>query len=244
MNEFGASTYGDKIAEIYDKMYPDRANTEPTVRALAELAREGPALELGIGTGRIAIPLAERGIAVHGIDASEAMIAKLRTKPGGAEVSVAIGDFADVDIDGKFPLVFVAFNTFFGLTTQENQVRCFRNVADHLTDNGVFVIEAFVPDMTRYVRGQNISVTRVETDMAVLDLTLHDSVNQSVTSHHLVIAEDGMRLYPVQLRYAWPSELDLMAQLAGLSLHERWGDWEGAPFTSSSTSHISIYKRV
>jgi SAM-dependent methyltransferase len=243
MSEYEPSTYGDKIADVYDEMYPMRANVKPAVNALAKLADDGPVLELGIGTGRIALPLAERGIAVHGIDASESIVEKMRDKPGGADIPVTIGDFANVGVDGKFSMVYVVFNTFYALLTQEDQVRCFRNVADHLTNDGVFVIEAFVPDTARFVRGQNISVTSIETDSAMIDLTRHDPVTQIVTSQHLIVSEGGVKLYPVKLRYVWPSELDLMAQFAGLRLRSRHADWNESPFTSASGSHVSVYGR-
>ena len=171
------------------------------------------------------------------------MVTKLRAKPGGERIPVTIGDFADVGVEGGFSVVFAVFNTFFGLLSQEEQVRCFRNVSKHLAADGVFVIEAFVPDQTRHVRGQNTSVTRVEADSIGLDVSRHDPVTQRVTSQHLLISESGVRLYPVQLRYAWPAELDLMAQLAGLRLRERWGGWKGERFTATSGSHVSIYER-
>ena len=243
MDDYGAATYGDRIAEIYDRFYPGTGDDSPEVRALATLAGGGRALELGIGTGRVALPLAEQGVAIHGIDASEAMVVKLRANPGGAAIPVTIGDFADVPVDGTFTLIFAVFNTFFALTTQEAQVRCFLRVADHLADGGVFLIEVFVPDPARFVRGQSLGVASLDTDRVTLDVARHDALHQRVYSQHLVLAESGTRIYPVQIRYAWPSELDLMARLAGLCLRERWSDWTGAPFTSSSTSHISIYER-
>ena len=201
-------------------------------------------MELGIGTGRIALPLAARGLPVHGIDASEAMVDKLYAKEGGSSITVALGDFADVSVEGHFSLVFVVSNTFFCLSSQEDQVRCFRNVAQHLSDDGLFVIEAFVPDLTRFVRGQNIQVSKLDTESFILDVRRHDPVQQRVVGHSVVISESGTKLYPVQVRYAWPSELDLMARLTGLRLKERWGNWERAPFTAASANHVSVYARV
>jgi len=249
MNDYTAATYGDKIAEVYDEMYPMRADVAPAVDALAKLAGNGPALELGIGTGRVALPLAQRGIEVHGIDASEAIVARMRAKPGGDAISVTIGDFSDFSLkdgDGhrKFRLVYVVFNTLFQATSQQAQVQCFRSVAAHLADDGAFLVEAFVPDPTRFTRNQNISAGRVEPDLVSIDISRHDSVNQFVQSQHLFVTESGIKLYPVQVRYSWPSELDLMAQLAGMSLRERWGDWDGSPFTASSEFHISIYEKT
>ena len=241
MKDYTASTYGDRIAERYDHMHPDGPATRAAVDVLAGLAAGGRALELGIGTGRVALPLAAR-VEVHGIDASRAMVAKLRAKPGGAAIPVTIGDFAAFRVEGRFDLVFVVFNTFFGLVTQEAQVQCFRNVASHLDPRGVFLIEAFVPDPGRFTRGQSLSVNQIQADQVELDVARHDPLTQRVHSQHLIFTESGSRLHPVQLRYAWPSELDLMARLAGLRLRERWSDWTGAPFTAASSSHISLYE--
>ena len=244
MSEYGPSTYGERIAEVYDDLYQGLADLQPIVDALADLARGGRVLELGIGTGRIALPLAARGIDIHGIDASEAMVARLRAKEGGGKIPVTMGDFADVGVGGSYSLTFVVFNTFFALLSQEDQVRCFRNVAQQLTDDGVFLIEAFVPDLARFARGQNTSATRVDTDSVVLDVTRHDPVNQRIVSQHVIITEGETKLFPVQLRYAWPSELDLMAQLAGMQLRERWGSWQRALFTAASTGHVSVYEKA
>lgn len=244
MANYGSSTYGDRIADIYDELHAGSVadQAQEIAVALAALARGGRALELGIGTGRVALPLIDQGVEVHGIDASQSMVSKLRAKPGGGQIPVRIGDFAEVDVEGEFSLIFVVFNTFFGLLTQDDQVRCFKNIGKHLTSDGVFVIEAFVPDLTRYQRGQNTSAVRVEMDRVLLDVSRHDAVQQRVVAQHLLIDESGVRLYPVQLRYVWPSELDLMAQLAGLRLRERWGGWKGEAFTAASTSHVSVYE--
>ena len=245
MEEFLESTYGDRIAEVYDEMYAHLGSPErvvPMVDMLAELAKSGPALELGIGTGRIALPLAARGVEVHGIDSSEAMVEKLRHKPGGEAIPVTMGDFVEFDLGQRYSLVYVVFNTFFAPLTQEDQVRCFMNVARHLTDGGFFVIEAFVPDVARFVGGQCIRADVVNTDTVSIDVSRHDPAAQMVTSSHVYIAEKGVRLYPVKLRYAWPAELDLMARLAGMGLRDRTSDWKGSPFTASSTNHVSVYE--
>lgn len=213
------------------------------VDMLAGLAGSGPALELGIGTGRIALPLAARGVEVHGIDSSEAMVQKLRGKPGGEAIPVTMGDFVDFDLEDCYSLVYVVFNTFFAPLTQEDQVRCFMNVARHLTDGGFFVIEAFVPDVGRFVGGQSIRTGMLTADTASIDMAHHDPATQMVTSSHVYFTKDGVRLYPVKLRYAWPSELDLMGRLAGLRLRSRTSDWQGSPFTASSTNHVSVYER-
>jgi len=240
------STYGDRIAAVYDAWVAPvvAAATEPAAAFLAELAGGGRALELGIGTGRLALPLMERGVHVHGIDASEAMLAQLRSKPGGADIPVSLGDFADVPIDGQFRLVYVVFNTFFALLSQDAQVRCFRNVNQHLEPDGRFVIEAFVPDPSRFDRDQRVSATRVELDRVQIEATRHDPVLQQVTTQQVVIGKEGIVMLPVQLRYAWPSELDLMARLAGLELETRFGGWQREPFTATSGSHVSVYRRA
>jgi len=240
-----SSIYGDRWAEIYDEVHrelSDPAHVDPIVDGLEELASGGRALELGIGTGRIALPLANRGVEVHGIDASRAMVKKLREKPGGAGIPVVIGDFSDVGVEGEYSLIFVVFNTFFGLLTQEAQVRCFQNVARHLANRGVFLIEAFVPDPTRFDRGQNISAQSVDTDRCRIGVERHDSVHQIVNSCHLILSKDEVRLMPVKVRYAWPAELDLMARLAGMRRRHRWSDWAGSSFTASSARHISVYE--
>jgi SAM-dependent methyltransferase len=241
--EYGASTYGDRIADVYDQWFSVPVNTDEAVEFLAGLAGGGPVLELGIGTGRIALPMAERGMEVHGIDSSEAMVRKLREKAGGQAIPVTIGDFADVAVDGRFSLVFVAFNTFFGLLSQDDQVRCFQNVAAHLTDDGVFVIQAFVPDLSRFDRGQRVQVEAVGTDSLTFGADELDVVHQRVRSVHVVLTETGARFYPVRIRFAYPSELDLMASVAGLRLQDRWEDWSKTPFTPSSQSHVSVYGR-
>ena len=240
MKDYTAATYGDRIADNYDRMVTGSAPVE----TLERLAGGGRALELGIGTGRVALPLAARGVAVHGIESSEAMVAKLRAKPGGDAIPVTVGDFADFRVDGTFKLIFVVFNTFFMLTTQEQQVQCFATVAEHLGAGGVFVIEAFVPDPTRFANGQSVGISHLESDAVQLDLSRHDAAGQRVTCQHLVIDAAGTRLFPAQLRYAWPSELDLMARLAGLRLRERWSGWSGSRFTSSSTGHVSIFEHA
>lgn len=242
MDAYGPETYGDRIADVYDNLYTS-LDTAGAVETLAELTAGDPVLELAIGTGRLALPLAQRGIEVHGIDASEAMVAKLREKPGGAGIPVTIGDFADVAVDGSYSLVFVAFNTLFALLTQEEQLRCFANVAAHLAEGGVFVVEVFFPDLSRFDRGQRVQATTVDTDEVMIDASRHDPVAQRVDSSHIVITEAGIRLYPVHVRYAFPSELDLMAKLAGLELRERWGGWNREPFTAASQRHVSVYGR-
>ena len=245
MDNVNATTYGDRFAEIYDEVHAHLSTPEvvhPMVDVLADLAGEGPALELGIGTGRIALPLARRGVEVHGLDASEAMVAKMREKPGGDSIPVTIGDFEQLDVQSPCSLIYVVFNTLFALPSQEAQVNCFRGVAEHLAGGGAFLIEAFVPDPTRFDRGQRVSTGIVEHDFVSIDLDRHDPTTQTVASSYLYITPEGVRMFPVNVRYAWPSELDLMAQLAGLRLRSRWSDWRRNPFTAASTGHVSVYE--
>ncbi len=244
MGEYGSETYGDKIAGVYDEWFDAPEDTETTVDFLRELGGAGPVLELGIGTGRIALPLGRKGVEVHGIDASEAMVEKLRSKPGGESVPVTLGDFAEVGVEGRFSLVYVVFNTFFALLSQEDQVRCFASVARHLGAGGAFVVEAFVPDLSRFTFGQTPQTRHVGTDEVVIEYSRHDPVRQRVDSQNVAIREDGARLYPVSLRYAWPSELDLMARLAGLTLRARYGGWNRQPFIQASETHISVYEKI
>lgn len=244
MTDYEPSTYGDAIADLYDELHGWHLDTGAAIEALERLAGEGPVLELGVGTGRVAAPLAERGVEVHGIDASEGMVAKLREKPGGDRVRVAIGDFAGVDAPAdSYSMVFVLFNTLFALASQDEQARCFSKVAERLAPDGVFVVEAFVPDPGRFDRGQRVDLSRVETDRIVLDVSMHDPVEQRVVSQHVIVRDGTIRQVPVELRYAWPSELDLMARLAGLELRSRRGGWREEPFTAASPRHVSIYAK-
>ncbi|MDT8305485.1 MAG: class I SAM-dependent methyltransferase [Anaerolineae bacterium] len=239
---YDETTYGERIASIYDELYS--AYDPAAIELLAELAQGGQTLELAIGTGRIAIPLQQRGVSVAGIDASEAMVARLRAKAEGADIPVTMGNFADVAIDGQFDLIYIVFNTFYALREQEEQVRCFANVAQHLKPDGRFLIEAFVPDLCRFDRGQRVSVVDLGGERVQLDAGQHDLAKQEVRSRHILISEDGIQLFPVHLRYVWPAEMDLMARLAGLVLAERWGGWQREPFTSASGSHVSVYRRA
>jgi SAM-dependent methyltransferase len=239
LNFYSDETYGERVAGVYDQWYSEY---DPlAIDTLAELAQGGRALELGIGTGRIALPLSERNVEVHGIDAAQSMISRLRSKPGSARITVTQGNFADVAIEGEFALVYIVFNTFFALSSQEDQLRCFANVAAHLSRDGCFVMEAFVPDLTLFDHGQVNKATRVTAERVEMDVGQHDAAAQRVNSQKIVFTDGSVRLYPVQIRYAWPSELDLMARLAGLQLRERWGNWNREPFTSESKKHISVY---
>ena len=235
-------SFGEDVAAAYDD--DPRGDESGAVSFLEELAGEGPALELAIGTGRIALPLAARGIRVDGIDISPAMVAKLRDKPGGEEISVTMGDFAAVPVPGSYRLIFVVFNTLFNLLTQDDQVRCFENVAAHLDDGGVFVVEAFVPTfLTRLRDDRYVDAEAVGVDEVWLDVGRNDPVTQRLDKSHVSLTREGVRLNPVVLRYAWPSELDLMARIAGLRLRDRWSGWNREPFTSTSRAHVSVYGR-
>jgi SAM-dependent methyltransferase len=238
---YDAATYGDRIADAYDQLPTHPNDADAAVARLAELARDGPALELGIGTGRLALPLAARGVAVSGIDASEAMVAKLRSKPGGDEIDVTIGDFADVDVGWRFSLIFVAYSTFFALPDAAAQHRCFERVARRLAPGGRFVIEAFVPDPGRFVRDQHIEVRHVGIDSAILSVSRHDGPKQRVDSLLVRLADDGVRTWPVHARYSYPEELDAMSRDAGLHLEHHWGGWTGEQYTDDSVKHISVY---
>lgn len=244
MQGWKPETYGDRAAASYDRRWPRWGDEEGCVAFLARAARGGRVLELGVGTGRIAIPLAARGLEVHGLDTSRAMLAKLRRKRGGRAVRAAAGDMRDIAAEGPFRLVYVVFNTFFSLTTQEDQVACFRSVAARLSPNGVFVVEAFVPDVARFDRGQRTSVARLALDEVDLDAAVHDPVAQTIATQHVLIRRGRISTQPVFCRYAWPPELDLMARLAGLELRSRHGGWRGEPFSASSGSHVSIYGRT
>jgi SAM-dependent methyltransferase len=244
MEGFGAATYGDRIVSLYDTWYAEEPDTDGTVEAIALLAGHGPVLELGIGTGRVALPLVERGVDVHGIEASERMVERLREKSSGRDIPITLGDFQHVERDESYSLVFCVFSTFFCLPTQDAQVRCFANVARRLQPDGLFVMEAFVPDLARYSRRQSVSIGSIEADELVLVTTKLDPAEQTMQMQHVVVSERGIRLAPAVVRYAWPSELDLMARLAGLRLRARTQNWRGDPFTGKSTGHISVYERA
>jgi SAM-dependent methyltransferase len=238
---YDPAAYGDDVADIYDRMY--RPNTA-AVRCLAGLAGAGPVLELAIGTGRLALPLAATGLEVHGIDASAAMVAQLRAKPGGDAVPVVIGDIADVGIEGEFALVFVAFNTFFVLLTAAEQRRCFANVARHLSPGGRFVIEAFVPDPSRFVRDQHVEIGSFGSAGMRVSVSRHDARLQRTSSLVMRVSEEGARAWPVHIRYSYPAELDTMAADVGLLLEHRWSSWEREPFEPDSATHVSVYVPV
>lgn len=245
MDNYLPSTYGDRMADVYDQIQGER-DASAAAAFLAELCSRlpgelGPVLELGIGTGRVALPLAAKGVEVYGIDASPAMLEQLRAKPGSKKITGILGDFAEISLDNHFKIIFVVFGTFFCLTSQETQIQCLKQVAMHLTEGGLFILQASVPDFSGFTRNQNVRVSSIEMDRVIVTITQHDPVAQKTMTQHIMITEDGIRLMPVYVRYAWPNELDAMAQIAGLELKERWEDWNRTPFTSTSRGHVSIY---
>lgn len=242
MKGFGPETFGELNADDYDALH-DPGTTHEAVELIAEIAGTGKVLELAIGTGRVALPLAAKGIDISGIEASPLMVDLLRDKPGGADMPVVIGDMADVAIDGPFDHVFLIFNTLFNLQTQEDQVRCFQNVAKRLKAGGTFLVETFVPDMTQFNQNQAVRAMHVDFGSVWLEAKMHDPVRQTIHHQRVRITEAGVKLVPLPMRYAWPSELDLMAQLAGLKLRERWGGWDKSNFTADSKMHVSVYEK-
>jgi SAM-dependent methyltransferase len=236
--------FGEHGAERYDLSSGeefDPAVIEATVDFLAGLAGGGRALELGIGTGRIALPLSRRGVTVHGVDLSQPMVDQLRAKPGGEAIEVTIGDFATTRVDGAFSLAYLVYNTIENLTTQEAQVACFQNVARHLAPGGRFVIECAIPDLRRLPHGQRSNVFDLSDEHWGIDE--YDVVNQGLISHHFTRAGEGIEYSAGPFRYVWPSELDLMARIAGMRLVERWSGWRREPLTSESRKHISVWEK-
>jgi len=237
-----AKSFLGKAAEQYDRHA--RGDEADAVAFLAELAGAGPALELAIGTGRIGLPLAARGVAVEGIDLSPDMVAQLRKKPGGGDIPVTIGDFSEVPVSGSYRLVYIVFNTFFNLLHQEEQVRCFENVAAHLADDGAFLIEARVPAHIHALpENQYVHAEEVGVDEVWLDVAKYDPVTQRLEETHVRLGAGGVGLFPIVTRYCYPSELDLMARIAGLRLRERWGGWSREPFDARSELAVSVYGR-
>jgi SAM-dependent methyltransferase len=237
--------FGERIAERYDESSADMfdpAVVEPVVDFLEELAGGGAVFELGIGTGRIAIPLAMRGVRVSGIDLSEAMVAKLKEKPGAEEIDVTIGDFATTRVDGRFSLAYLVFNTINNLTSQDEQVACFQNVAAHLEPGGRFVIEVGVPGLRRLPPGEKFHVFEFSNDHVGIDE--YDVANQGLISHHFSLVDGRWELVSMPFRSVWPAELDLMARIAGMTLRERWSGWQREPFTDESTKHVSVWEKT
>ncbi|MFI6638675.1 class I SAM-dependent DNA methyltransferase [Streptomyces sp. NPDC050504] len=236
--------FGEEIAATYDESSAERFRPEevaPAVDVLAGLAGDGGALEFGVGTGRIALPLSGRGVPVHGIDMSRAMVARLRTKPGGDAVAVTVGDFATTRVPGTFGVAYLVFNTINNLTTQDAQVDCFRNAAEHLAPGGCFVVEVGVPALRRLPPGQSAVPFGIGPAQWAFDT--YDVVTQAMSSNYVTIADGRAEHRSIPFRYVWPSELDLMARLAGLRLRDRWENWKGDPFTAESDQHVSVWEK-
>jgi SAM-dependent methyltransferase len=237
-----AMSFDDEVSRSYDRGL--RGDEDAAVAFLRELAGDGRALELAVGTGRIALPLQAAGVEVDGIDLSQPMLDRLREKPGGETLGITLGDIADVPVEGRYRLVYIVFNSLFNLLTQDDQVRCFENVAAHLDDDGAFVVEAFTPGYLHRLRDhQYVDAEEVRVDGVWLDVARHDPTLQRLEKNHVSLTAEGIRLNPVVLRYVWPSELDLMARIAGLRLRQRHGGWERAPFTAESRLHVSVWGR-
>jgi hypothetical protein len=236
--------FGERVAAVYDAhsagMF-DPAVVVPAVEMLAELAGDGAALEFAIGTGRIGLPLAERGVRVAGIDNSEAMLGRLREKPGAERIEAVVGDMAATRVAGEFSIVYLVFNTIFNLTTQDGQVACFENAAAHLRSGGRFVVEARVPELQRLPLGQTVLPWRA--DPGGMSYYVYDVVTQRLSGQHYYLEDDRMRASPIEMRYAWPAELDLMARLAGMGLEHRWAGWGREPFSALSPAHVSVYAK-
>ena len=243
MQGFDAASFGALNADEYDTLH-DPGTTEASVALLAELFDGGrEVLELAIGTGRIALPLAARGFALTGFDGSPEMLDLLRAKPGGAEIETSVADMADFDLGRRFDHAFLVFNTLFNLPTQEAQIGCFAAVARHLRPGGRFVVETFVPDLSGFSGHQRIKVNRLDMDRVWIEAATHDPVAQRIDMQRVRIEAGGLRLVPLPMRYAWPAEIDLMARLAGLRRIERWGGWAREPFDADAGMHVSVYRK-
>jgi len=237
--------FDERIAATYDATCGDMNNPavlEPTIDFLADLARNGRALEFAIGTGRVALPLRARGVEVHGIELSQPMVDQMLAKPGGEEIPVTVGDMATTRVEGTFELAYLVYNTITNLLTQDEQVECFRNAAAHLNPGGYFVIEVFVPDLRRLPPGEDFVPFDISPDHVGIDE--YDVANQTLISHHYWISNDHAETVDTTHRYAWPAEYDLMARLVGLAFHGRWSNWLREPFTSKSTSHVSVWQKT
>lgn len=242
--QLGDNAYGDIYAAIYDDLFANRDDVEQVATILHELAGNGDVIEFGVGTGRIAIPLSQRGHRVYGVDNSRAMLDALAAKPGSAAVIPVLGDFADVAVGQQVPLVFSAFSTIYLPGTQEAQVRTFRNAAAHLARGGKLVVEAFVHDRSRFDRNQEITGLGIGASSAVMQISLLEPVTQVIHTQRITLTPGGATFLPNRLRFIHPSEMDLMARLAGLELVDRWADWEKRPFAADSTNQIAVYART
>ena len=237
-----ATSFGYEVSKRYDDE-ETRGDEEETVAFLARLAGQRDALELAVGTGRIALPLTRAGVRVDGIELSQDMVDRMREKPDGDRVDVTMGDMSSVTTGRKYGLVYLVYNTIGNLLTQDEQVRCFQNAARHLVDDGVFVLECRVPVAPTWPGHQRVSVERIETDQVALEFGRYDPLTQILDKNHVRLTSEGLEFDPIRLRLADPPEFDLMARIAGLQLRDRWGGWNGEPFTAASWRHISVYER-
>lgn len=242
MKGYGPTTFGDLNAEAYDALH-DPGTTEESVELIAELAGDGAILELAIGTGRMALPLAQRGLNISGFDASPDMLAKLAAKPGGAAIPAWIAEMASFELGQRFDFAFLVFNTLYNLTTQEAQVQCFQRVAAHLNPGGRFLVEAFMPTRERFRDTHAVRTRKVDFDSVLLEAVDHDPITQKVDYQYIRISKDGTALKPLPMRYVLPAELDLMAQLAGLVPVDKWGGWHKQALTASSDMYVALYER-
>lgn len=242
MKEFGPSTFGELNADEYDALH-DPGTTDACVALIADVVGSGSVLELAIGTGRIALPLAERGVAISGFDGSPEMLKILSEKPGGSDIPTFVADMASFETDQQFDFAFLVFNTLYNLTTQDEQVSCFQQVAKHLKPGGRFLVEAFMPSRERFENNQAVRTKHVGFDSVWLEAVQHDPVAQSLNYQRIRITEDGTKLKPLPMRYVWPSELDLMARMAGLTPVDRWGGWHREPLSASSDMYVIVYER-
>lgn len=246
MDEWHETDYGARFAADYDLRAfgaPPESETEDAVSFLSTMLEGtgGRLLELGSGTGRLLVPLAERGLDVQGIELSPEMVARMHEKPGGEAIPVLVGDMASFQLPERFDVVLLAYNTLFSIVSQERQVECLRAAAEHLAPGGKLVIECYAPYPMTKLPPKNVLTYSLKVDEVVLMPTLHDQVEQTIEVNVVVLREDGIRLFPSRVRYAWPAEIDLMARLAGLTLSERWSDWTREPFGSGSDGHVSVY---
>lgn len=243
MKGFGPDTFGSLYADEYDDLH-NPGTTEASVDLIAELAGDVAMLELAIGTGRMALPLAGRGFDVSGLEASPEMVAKLREKPGGRAIPVMMSDMADFQTDQSYGFAFLVFNTLFNLTSQHAQIGCFGSVSKCLTPGGQFLIETFVPNLTRFQDNRDVTVSKLDKNSVWLEAVTHDPVEQTLSYQRIRYTPDGVKIAPLVMRYAWPAEMDLMARLAGLELKHRWGGWQREPFTAHSEMHVSVYEKI
>jgi SAM-dependent methyltransferase len=242
-SSFDPAEYGRNIAGDYDET-TGAADPAAEVAAIIELSQGAPILEFGIGTGRLALPLVERGHQVAGIEGSAEMVRLLRQKPGGADIRVEVGDFSETRVDGEFGLVVLTMNTVYALPSQQAQVRCFGNAARHLSLGGSFVVEAWLPDLGAYRQGHAVRLVRQDKGGVVIETSEISPATQTMQTNKVYLADDSVKVFPAKHRYAWPAELDLMAEMAGLELSERWADWSKNPYTDHATAHVSVWRKV